>query len=262
MKKSLHLVEQVCAPSLACLTLDLLRSIMKGQNQCSRAEETDMRILVVDDDPKIVSLLKRGLAYEGYTVDTAADGTEALAKAREVEPDLVILDIMMPGLDGVEVSRRLRQGSDVPILMLTAKGTVADRVAGLDSGADDYLLKPFDFDELLARIRALLRRRQPAEGELLRFSDLSLDTAAREVMRGNGVIELTAQEFDLLELFMRHPRQVLKRDMIYEKVWGYDFGGESNVIEVYVRYLRSKLEAGGRSRLIHTVRGVGYVLRE
>jgi len=221
-----------------------------------------MRVLVVDDDPKIVSLLKRGLAYEGYTVDTASDGTEALAKAREREPDLVILDIMMPGIDGVEVSRRLRQGGDVPILMLTAKGTVADRVAGLDSGADDYLVKPFDFDELLARVRALLRRRQPKEGELLRFSDLSLNTATREVMRGNDVIELTAQEFDLLEFFMRHPRQVLKRDAIYGRVWGYDFGGESNVIEVYVRYLRSKLEAGGHSRLIYTVRGVGYVLRE
>ena len=146
--------------------------------------------------------------------------------------------------------------------MLTAKGTVADRVAGLDSGADDYLVKPFAFDELLARVRALLRRRQPREGELLRFSDLSLNTATREVKRGKEVIGLTAQEFDLLELFLRHPRQVLKRDLIYERVWGYDFSGESNVIEVYVRYLRSKLEAGGQPRLIHTVRGVGYVLRE
>jgi two-component system response regulator MprA len=221
-----------------------------------------MRILVVDDDPEIVSFLRRGLIYEGYTVDTASDGTEALAKAREREPDLVILDIMMPGIDGVEVSKRLRQASDVPILMLTAKGTVADRVAGLDGGADDYLVKPFAFDELLARVRALLRRRQPSEGEFLRFSDLSLNTATREVRRESEVIELTVQEFDLLELFMRHPRQVLKRDTIYDRVWGYDFGGESNVIEVYVRYLRSKLEASGRHRLIHTVRGVGYVLRE
>ncbi|OGO01088.1 MAG: DNA-binding response regulator [Chloroflexi bacterium RBG_13_53_26] len=221
-----------------------------------------MRILVVDDDPEIVSFLKRGLAYEGYTIDTAGDGTEALAKAREIEPDLVILDIMMPGLDGIEVSRRLRQASEVPILMLTAKATVADRVAGLDSGADDYLVKPFAFDELLARIRALLRRSQPAEGEALRFMDLSLNTSTREVMRGDDIIQLTAQEFDLLELFLRHPRQVLKRDTIYEKVWGYDFGGESNVIEVYMRYLRSKLEAGGQPRLIHTVRGVGYVLKE
>ena len=221
-----------------------------------------MRILVVDDDPEIVGFLKRGLAYEGYTIDTAGDGTEALAKAREREPDLVILDIMMPGLDGIEVSRRLRQASEVPILMLTAKATVADRVAGLDSGADDYLVKPFAFDELLARIRALLRRSQPAEGEALRFMDLSLNTSTRAVMRGDDIIQLTAQEFDLLELFLRHPRQVLKRDTIYEKVWGYDFGGESNVIEVYMRYLRSKLEAGGQPRLIHTVRGVGYVLKE
>jgi len=221
-----------------------------------------MRILVVDDDPEIVSFLKRGLVYEGYTVDTASNGTEALAKARENEPELVILDIMMPGMDGIEVCKRFRQASAVPILMLTAKGTVADRVVGLDSGADDYLVKPFAFDELLARIRALLRRRQPRERELLRFSDLSLDTAAREVKRGDEIIELTSQEFDLLELFMRHPRQVLNRDVIYEKVWGYDFGGESNVIEVYVRYLRSKLEASGKPRLIHTIRGVGYVLRE
>jgi two-component system response regulator MprA len=221
-----------------------------------------MSILVVDDDPEIVSFIKRGLIYEGYSVDTAVDGTEALTKARDKEPDLVILDIMMPGLDGVEVSKRLRQASDVPILMLTAKGTVADRVEGLDSGADDYLVKPFAFDELLARVRALLRRRQPREGEVLRFSDLSLDTATREVKRGNEIIELTAQEFDLLELLMRHPRQVLIRDRIYERVWGYDFDGESNVIEVYVSYLRSKLEASGKPRLIHTVRGVGYVLKE
>lgn len=221
-----------------------------------------MRILVVDDDPEIVSFLRRGLIYEGYTVDTAADGTEALTNARDREPDLVILDIMMPGVDGIEVSRRLRQAGDVPILMLTAKGTVADRVAGLDSGADDYLVKPFSFDEFLARVRALLRRRQPKEGEFLRFSDLSLNTATRDVKRGNEVIKLTAQEFDLLEFFLRHPRQVLKRDLIYDRVWGYDFSGESNVIEVYVRYLRSKLEAGGQPRLIHTIRGVGYVLKE
>jgi two-component system response regulator MprA len=221
-----------------------------------------MRILVVDDDPEIVSFLKRGLTYEGYSVDTASDGAEALAKAREIEPDLVILDIMMPGIDGVEVSKRLRQASDVPILILTAKGTVADRVTGLDSGADDYLVKPFAFEELVAQVRALLRRHQPKEGEVLRFSDLSLDTATREVRRGNEGIELTAQEFDLLELLIRHPRQVLHRDRIYERVWGYDFDGESNLIEVYVSYLRSKLEASGRTRLIHTVRGVGYVLKE
>ncbi|UCC60489.1 MAG: response regulator transcription factor [Dehalococcoidia bacterium] len=227
-----------------------------------RIWDRTMRILVVDDDPEIVSFVKRGLIYDGYDVDTAGDGSEALAKALEVEPDLVILDIMMQGIDGIEVSRRLRQAGDVPILMLTAKGTVADKVAGLDSGADDYLVKPFSFDELLARVRALLRRRQPREGEILRFSDLSLNTATREVRRGNEIIDLTVQEFDLLEYFIRHPRQVLGRDRIYEKVWGYDFGGESNVIEVYVSYLRSKLEAGDMPRLVHTVRGVGYVLKE
>lgn len=221
-----------------------------------------MRILVVDDDPEIVSFVRRGLAYEGYTVDTAADGEEALAKAREREPDLVILDIMLPGIDGIEVAKRLRQGGDVPVLLLTAKGTVADRVTGLNSGADDYLVKPFAFDELVARVKALLRRRQPRQGEVLRFSDLSLNTATREVTLGNEALKLTAQEFDLLELFLRNPRQVLKRNLIYERVWGYDFGGESNVIEVYVRYLRSKLEANGHPRLIHTIRGVGYVLRE
>jgi two-component system response regulator MprA len=221
-----------------------------------------MRILVVDDDPEIVNILRRGLIYEGYTVETASDGTEALVKAREIEPDLVILDIMMPGVDGVEVSKRLRQADDVPILMLTAKGTVPDKIEGLDSGADDYMVKPFDFDELLARVRALLRRREPKEGEVLRFSDLSLNTATREVTRGKDGISLTALEFELLEYFLRHPRQVLKRDRIYEIVWGYDYDGESNVIEVYVNYLRTKLEASSKPRLIHTVRGVGYVLRE
>ncbi len=220
------------------------------------------RILVVDDDAQILSLLRRGLSFEGYDVDTAMDGAEALAKVRETEPDLVILDVMLPGLDGIEVSRRLRPITAVPVLMLTAKGTVADRVAGLNSGADDYLVKPFDFEELLARVKALLRRHQPKETGVLRFSDISLNTVTREVKRGNEVVELTPQEFELLELFLRHPGQVLKREQIYEKVWGYDFGGESNVIEVYVRYLRSKLETGDRPRVVHTMRGVGYVLKE
>ncbi len=221
-----------------------------------------MNILAVDDDPEILSVLKRGLIYEGYSVETAADGNEALAKAREKAPDLVILDVMMPGIDGIEVSKRLRQASSVPIIMLTAKGTVTDRVAGLDGGADDYLVKPFSFDELLARVRALLRRSSPKGAEVLRFADLTVDPVSREVRRGDQIVELTAQEFKLLELFLRHPRQVLERDLIYEKVWGYDFGGESNVIEVYIRYLRSKLEASGQPRLIHTVRSVGYVLKE
>ncbi len=220
------------------------------------------RILVADDDPEIVNFLRKGLIFEGYSVETAYDGAEALDKIKSGEPDLVILDIMMPGIDGLEVARRLRQAGDIPILMLTAKGTINDRVTGLDSGADDYLVKPFDFDELLARIRALLRRREPKEGEIIRFSDITLNTATREVKRGSESVELTAQEFDLLQLLMRHPRQVLKREQIYEKVWGYDFSGESNVIEVYIRYLRSKLESGDRPKLIHTVRGVGYVLKE
>ena len=220
------------------------------------------RILVADDDPAIVSLIRRGLSYEGYEVETAADGPEALAKVKESRPDALILDVMMPGLDGNEVAKRLRQTGDLPILMLTARGTVADKIAGLDSGADDYLVKPFDFDELLARIRALLRRGQPKQEETLRFADLTLDAGTMEVRRGGEVLELTAQEFKLLEFFMRHPRQVLNRDQIYENVWGYDFAGESNVIEVYVRYLRSKLEAGEKSRLLHTVRGAGYALRD
>ncbi len=224
--------------------------------------ENKSTILIVDDDPEILSFLRRGLTFEGYEVDTASDGVEALAKLREKEPDIVILDVMMPGIDGIEVSKRLRQVSDIPILMLTAKATVADRIAGLDSGADDYLVKPFAFDELLARLRALLRRHQPKEKDLLRFSDLTMDTVTREVKRGDETIDLSAQEFDLLEMLMRHPRQVLKREQIYEKVWGYDFGGESNVIEVYIRYLRSKLETEDRPKLIHTVRGVGYVLKE
>jgi two-component system, OmpR family, response regulator MprA len=224
--------------------------------------ESKPRILVVDDDLQIISFLRRGLIFEGYAVETAAEGAEALVKLRNREPDLVVLDVMMPGIDGMEVARRLRQASDIPILMLTAKGTLSDKIAGLDNGADDYLVKPFEFDELLARIRALLRRRQPGEGEVLNFSDISVNTATREVKRGNQNIDLTAQEFNLLEYFMRHPRQVLKRDQIYEKVWGYDFGGESNVIEVYIRYLRSKLEPDSQPKLIHTVRGVGYVLKE
>jgi len=220
-----------------------------------------MRILVVDDDPQILSVLKRGLAFEGYTVDTAESGEKALAIALRTPPDLVILDIMMPGLDGLEVTKRLREGSDVPVLLLTAKGTIPDRVAGLDAGADDYLVKPFALDELLARVRALLRRRQPQDGTLLQFADLIVNTATREVQRAGEPIDLTAREFDLLEFFMRNPRQVLTRDMIYERVWGYDFGGESNIIDVYIRYLREKLERKGRSRLIHTIRGAGYVLK-
>lgn len=221
-----------------------------------------MRILVVDDDTEILDLLSRGLKFEGYEVETAADGDKALARFRESAPDLVLLDVMMPGKDGMEVAREMRKLRDTPVLMLTAKDSVADKVSGLDAGADDYIVKPFDFDELLARVRAHLRRKMPGEVQLLQFSDLILNTATHEVRRGGQLIELTSKEFELLMLFLQHPRQVLNREFIYDKVWGYDFGGESNIIEVYVRYLRSKLEAGDRAKLIHTVRGVGYVLRE
>lgn len=220
------------------------------------------RILVIEDDEAILKFLRRGLAYDGYQVDTAADGRSGLGLARDNPPDLVVLDLMLPGIDGLEVCRRLRAGGEVPILILTAKDTVNDRVLGLDMGADDYMIKPFNLDELLARIRALLRRSHPSRPQVLRFADLSLDTGTRQASRVDRVISLTAKEYELLELFIRHPRQVLTRDMIFDRVWGYDFGGESNIIEVYVRYLRQKLESDDEPRLIHTVRGMGYVLRE
>ena len=221
------------------------------------------RILVIEDDEGITRFLRRGLAYEGYTVDIAADGQMGLIAARDNPPDLVVLDLMLPGIDGLEVCRRLRAGGDVPILILTARDGVNDRVLGLDMGADDYMVKPFDLDELLARIRALLRRLQPAtQPKIMRFEDLSLDTGTRQASRGDRVISLTAKEYELLDLFMIHPRQVLTRDVIFDRVWGYDFGGESNIIEVYIRYLRQKLEEEGEPRLLHTVRGMGYVLRE
>ncbi len=221
------------------------------------------RILVVDDDPKIRAVVRRGLAYEGYRVVEAASGEEGLEKAREHLPELVVLDVMLPGIDGLEVTRRLRSaGDEVAILMLTARDDVNDRVQGLENGADDYLVKPFSFEELLARVHALLRRKAAPSGEVLRFVDLDLDVDAREARRGSRTIELTTTEFNLLLLFLRHPRKVLTRDVIMEHVWAYDFEGESNVLEVYVRYLRSKLEADGESRLIHTVRGAGYVMKE
>jgi two-component system response regulator MprA len=220
------------------------------------------RILIIEDEERILQFLKRGLAYEGYHVDIAEDGTRGLALARETPPDLVILDLMLPGMDGLEVCKRLRSAGSLPILMLTAKDSIQDRVHGLDAGADDYLVKPFNFEELLARIRALLRRAKPEGPEVLAFADLRLDTGTHQAFRGERPVELTAKEYELLELFLRHPRQVLTRELIYDRVWGYDFGGESNIIEVYVRYLRQKSEANGEPRLIHTVRGVGYVLRE
>ena len=221
------------------------------------------RILVIEDEERIAQFIKRGLIYEGYRVDVAYDGSSGLQMAREQPPDLVILDWMLPGLDGLEVCRRLRAAGDVPILMLTAKDDVQDRVTGLDAGADDYLVKPFDFSELLARIRALFRRAAPSSRpEVLKFADLTLDTGTHRAQRGDRYIDLTAKEYELLELFMRNPRRVLTRELIFDRVWGYDFGGESNIIEVYVRYLRQKTEEKGEPRVIHTVRGVGYLLRE
>jgi two-component system response regulator MprA len=222
-----------------------------------------MHILAVDDDTRILDLLRRGLTYEGYTVDVVEDGAAALAVARDHPPDLVVLDWMLPGLDGLEVCRRLRAGGDVPILLLTARGGVPDKVAGLDSGADDYLVKPFSFDELLARVRALLRRRQAAGSpNALRVGRLNIDPAAREVSYDGRTVEVTGKEFDVLELLMRHPRQVVSRGQFYDRIWGYDFGGESNILEVYIRYLRQKLEKAGAVGMIQTVRGVGYMLRE
>lgn len=221
------------------------------------------QILVVDDDTAITKLLKRALLFEGYEVTVAHDGREGLTCVLERLPELIILDLMLPVVDGMEVCRRLRaDGSGVPILMLTAKDAVDDRVAGLETGADDYLVKPFALAELLARVKALLRRRQAVDSEVLRYADLALDTSTRLSHRGHRQIDLTKTEYELLACFLRTPGRVLTRDVLLERVWGYDFEGESNVLEVYVRYLRAKLEAGGEKRLIQTVRGAGYALRE
>ena len=222
-------------------------------------------ILVADDDRKITDMLRRTLAYEGYQVVTAANGQEALAKAQAHRPDLVVLDWMMPGPDGIEVARRLRAADPTPVLMLTARDAVADRVQGLDSGAADYLVKPVAPAELLARVRALLRRTDGAGEEARRaltYADLSLDPDTRETRRGERAFNLSPKEFDLLSYLLRHPRQVLARERILEEVWGYDWGGDDSVLDVYIGYVRSKTEAGGEPRLIQTVRGVGYVLRE
>jgi two-component system, OmpR family, response regulator MprA len=220
-------------------------------------------ILVVDDDPRITELLRRILAYEGYSVTIAASGDEALTRTLERPPDLIVLDIMLPGLNGLEVTQRLRVASDsVPILMLTARDSVADRVAGFEVGADDYLVKPFAPEELLARVKALLRRKLLERHEVLRYADVELDTGTRLAYRGAREIELSPTEYELLALFLRRPRQVLTRDIIMDRVWGLDFEGSSNVMEVYVGYLRAKLEAEGEPRLIHTIRGIGYVFKE
>lgn len=227
------------------------------------APEPAPHVLVVDDDDEIRASLRRGLSRAGFAVKLAADGADALRHLLHTPPDLVVLDIMMPGIDGLEVVRRLRRGDDqVPVILLTARDAVPDRVAGLDAGADDYLVKPFALSELVARIRVRLRRQEATRDADLQFADLQLDTAARQAKRGERTITLTNTEYELLRLFLLHPRQVLSRDRIYERVWGYEFLGESKVIEVYVRYLREKLEAAGESRLIHTLRGAGYVLKE
>jgi len=225
-------------------------------------------ILVIDDDPKITALLKRSLNYEGYQVEVSNTGKEGLDKALSLQPDLVILDIMLPDMEGWDVCKHLRLQSEIPILMLTARDDVSDRVRGLDTGADDYLVKPFALEELLARVRALLRRGKNSKQSSnqsrnqLTYANINLNPATREVTRGGKEIKMTQKEFDLLHFFMLHPRQVLSRETLMEKIWGYDFSGESNVLDVYIGYLRQKLEDGGQPRVIHTVRGVGYRLKE
>ena len=227
-------------------------------NDFSRAP----RVLVVEDDEDIAQALQRSLRMEGYEVRSAADGEAALEQGRTFAPDLVILDLGLPKIDGLDVARSLRADDDVPILILTARDALEARVEGLDAGADDYLVKPFALDELLARVRALIRRAEPVAGaEVLRFADVILDPALVEVRRGNRLLELTRTEYHLLELFLRNPRRVLTRSIIFTDVWGYDFGSSTNSLDVYIGYLRRKLEAGGEPRLIHTVRGFGYVLR-
>jgi two-component system, OmpR family, response regulator MprA len=222
-----------------------------------------MRVLVVDDEPAVRTALERALRIEGYDVELAEDGLGALQRLAAHTPDAVVLDVLMPNVDGLEVCRRIRAADDqTPVLMLTARDAVGDRVAGLDAGADDYLVKPFALEELHARLRALLRRVGVNDAGSLRFSDVTMDTGTREVRRGERRIDLTRTEFLLLELFLRNARQVLTRSVIFDRVWDYDFGPRSNALEVYVSYLRRKLEADGEPRLIHTVRGVGYVLRE
>lgn len=244
-------------------------------NQANQENKPLLKVLVIDDAENIIEFIRLGLRYEGFQVESAPDGEQGVVAAQRINPDVIILDVMMPGIDGLEVCRRIRSNpttSDIPILMLTAKDEVSDRILGLQTGADDYLTKPFDFYELLERIRAILRRQNRARGtqtgendtggQILQFGDLRLNTATREVTRGNRLIELTATEYNLLHLFMSHPRQVLDRQTILNRVWGYDFLGETNIIEVYVRYLREKIEDSPSSpRLIQTVRSVGYVLK-
>lgn len=224
-----------------------------------------IHILVIDDDPRLISALRRTLSYEGYQVSTATNGESALAQIRLKPPDLVILDLMLPGIDGLEICRRLRgTGEQLAILMLTARDTVMDRVTGLETGADDYLVKPFATEELLARIKALLRRSNPPDvaRAILQYADLELDTATRQARRGGRVIELSTTEYELLAMFLRNPRIVLTRALLMDRIWGTDFTGGPNVLEVYIGHLRNKLEQQGEKRLIQTIRGAGYVLRQ
>ena len=246
------------------------RSIAAG-TAAKSSDDSKPTLLLIDDEQGIVDFIRLGMRYEGFHVEDAGDGVSGLEVAQRLRPNLVVLDVMLPGMDGLEVCRRLRESeatADIPILMLTAKDEVRDRVSGLESGADDYLTKPFSFEELLARVRALLRRQQRMAaaggpgGRILKVADITLDESAREVRRGDRLVEFTATEYNLLHLFMTHPRQVLDRQTILNRVWGYDFMGETNIIEVYVRYLREKIEdEPSAPKLIQTVRGVGYVLK-
>ena len=230
----------------------------------STSSHTDtMRVLIVEDDAQVRTALSRALNFEGYDVETASDGAEGLEKVLTVAPDAIVLDVMMPHVDGLEATRRLRaRGDTTPILMLTARHEVSDRVAGLDAGADDYLVKPFALEELLARLRALLRRSEPESTEVMSVADLTLDPSTRRVQRGDTLVELTKTEFQLLELLMFNEGIVLTRETIYERIWGFDFGTSSNSLDVYIGYLRRKTEPDGAARLIQTIRGVGYVIRE
>lgn len=256
---------QVKFYSIIILTSAIICAVTQDKPATLMMESVSVseRILVVEDEEEIARFLERRLRYEGYAVEVAGDGETALARVYDAPPDLVLLDLTLPDIDGIVVTREIRASNiEVPIIMVTARDAIPDRVSGLDAGADDYLVKPFNEDELMAHIRAQLRRSGgPKANEPYVFADLRLEPSSRLAYRGDRSITLTAKEYDLLEFFMRHPNQVLTRDQIFDRIWGYDFGGESNIIEVYIRYLRSKLEEGGEARLLDTVRGVGYVLR-